>query len=339
MSNIEKSRKYLKEFIEGHIGEYSRDCHEYRGHKGYSFYSNYQDFERCMAEIVYHIDETFGDLRIPQNFVTAEKLIETAGIFINLLKKYDETFNKTIEQYSKETMPSPIPVIYKARQDTIRAFETFIKKAQKEIEDDNSCGMNNSDEKFQSIDIEKMSIKQILPLLSIKSLRLIGGIFASIAIVLVGGTWKICSFVNERKISLAEELKNTNIGLLIQIDSLKVQNQYLIGINAKLKSECDNLHNYNEVHSKKVKASISYNEPESLFDGNVLVMASNKGLKNTLSFKGIKGISHTKSDSFKDTFVEVHDGDRFYIMLEDNSVWTVNILSTTISIDMELLPI
>ena len=337
MNKIEIPRKYLEDFIREHFTEYFSDYHEYKVHKGYPNYPNHREFERCMGEIVHKIDEVFGYTDIPGKFVTAQVLIDTAQKFVEFLKSFDDIFNETITYFSNAGCDAPEPVyrISGIRRETIIAFEEFIRMANEEIQSLNMEAYRK--EMSEGLDVEKIPIGALWKRLSIKSVTFIIGII----FVLCTSAWKIVHLTYKAKIdSLKErvtELEARTSALFIHNDSLGIKNERLTEINNTLLKKIDSIRMV--ANSKKIEESILYISPKSLFDGKVLVSATKGKSKPELIFKGIKGVSEEKDGYFITKRREVGVADQFYIMLEDNSIWGVNIISTTTSIDIELLPI
>jgi hypothetical protein len=87
-----------------------------------------------------------------------------------------------------------------------------------------------------------------------------------------------------------------------------------------------------------LNVQISFSSPKSIIDGQILVTAKKEFNGNALlEFKGINGITTDLSKPFDILDIQVKKGDRFYLKSESNSIYIVNVLSTLISIDIEII--
>lgn len=59
--------------------------------------------------------------------------------------------------------------------------------------------------------------------------------------------------------------------------------------------------------------------------------------KAILEFKGVKGVSTEISTRFDSLILEVEQGDRFYLKYEKEMTYAVNVLSTSIDVDIEII--
>ncbi len=86
-----------------------------------------------------------------------------------------------------------------------------------------------------------------------------------------------------------------------------------------------------------IEVRVSFLTPTSIFNGEVLINAKEEiGDKATLNFKGISGISKNTSGSFDSLFIEVEQGDRFYIKDEKSKMFAVNVISSSVDVDLEI---
>jgi hypothetical protein len=133
MNNIEKSRKYLQNFIRSHSEDYFLAMKEYRSNHGYGNFLNSPKIIQCMRDIFLIMEDEFSDLSIPQKFTTPDQLIQTVEKFIKLLKSYDSIFKTTINSYSDSNLiPDPVFEINKRRLEVLSACQYFIKMAKRE---------------------------------------------------------------------------------------------------------------------------------------------------------------------------------------------------------------
>ena len=133
MNNIEKSRKYLQNFMRSHNADYFLAMKEYRSNHGYGNFPNSSKIIQCMRDIFHIMEDEFSDSSIPQKFTTPEQLIQTVKKFIKLLKSYDSTFKTTIKSYSDSNLiPDPVFEINKRRLEVLSACQYFLKMAKRE---------------------------------------------------------------------------------------------------------------------------------------------------------------------------------------------------------------
>jgi hypothetical protein len=87
-----------------------------------------------------------------------------------------------------------------------------------------------------------------------------------------------------------------------------------------------------------LRIQISLSSPTSIFDGQILVTAKKEfNDKVQLEFKGIKGLTTDFTKPFDSLKIEVKEGDRFYLKSEGNVIYVVNVLSTIIGVDIEII--
>ena len=87
-----------------------------------------------------------------------------------------------------------------------------------------------------------------------------------------------------------------------------------------------------------LKVEISFLSPTSIFDGEVLITAKDAySDKATIEFKGIKGLSTNSSGPFDSLKIEVLKGDRIYFKSEKENVYSVNVLSSSVDVKLEIL--
>lgn len=104
----------------------------------------------------------------------------------------------------------------------------------------------------------------------------------------------------------------------------------------KLEAKIINLTAHESKISPVLELNISHFKPKSIFDGSVLITAEDSYRKK-LEFKGIKGLSKELIGDYKMTIIEIDKGDRFFLKLENNEIWVVNVISIISGIDIELV--
>lgn len=87
-----------------------------------------------------------------------------------------------------------------------------------------------------------------------------------------------------------------------------------------------------------MRIEISFLSPTSIFDGEILITAKDDyNDKVTLQFKGIKGISSSLSGTFDSLEIKIGSGDRFYFKSESEKTYVVNVLSSSVNVNLEVL--
>jgi hypothetical protein len=87
-----------------------------------------------------------------------------------------------------------------------------------------------------------------------------------------------------------------------------------------------------------LKIDISFLSPTSIFEGEILITAKDEiGEKAVVEFKGIKGVSKTASGTFDSQIIEVFKGDRFYFKSEKDNLYSVNVLSSSVDVELEII--
>lgn len=130
---IQEPIKYLTKFIESHIAEYRMAMIDYK-HTNYGTFPHYEKIEGCMAEMVHHLDETFGNITIPEWYVTPISLIQAAENFVGFLDAYQQYFTDARNNIlDKDTIPESLLKIDQYRHATIDAFSHFILISKEEL--------------------------------------------------------------------------------------------------------------------------------------------------------------------------------------------------------------
>lgn len=157
----------------------------------------------------------------------------------------------------------------------------------------------------------------------------------TIIISLLGGSFFFGKYVGQVKFEKEKiDLFTENQDLTNLNDSLntvvETQNKKIVNLIEQLPEEPIELEGALEI-------TISFREPLSIFNGNVLIEAEEDFDNAILDFKGILGISKTINGEFDTLTIEVSKGDRFFIKDEESIIWAVNVLDTSIDVDLELV--
>jgi hypothetical protein len=87
-----------------------------------------------------------------------------------------------------------------------------------------------------------------------------------------------------------------------------------------------------------LKIDISFLSPSSIFEGEILITAKDEiGEKASLEFKGIKGVSKSANGTFDSQTIEIVKGDRFYLKSEKGNLYSVNVLSSLVDVELEII--
>lgn len=97
---LPKSREYFRKFIAENKEDFYNIMLECRvGHgTGYSYFYRSDDVIQCVRDIYHNIDETFGNLTIPEEFPSPKRLVKTWKWFYDYLVEKNVVF-KEIEKY------------------------------------------------------------------------------------------------------------------------------------------------------------------------------------------------------------------------------------------------
>lgn len=157
----------------------------------------------------------------------------------------------------------------------------------------------------------------------------------TIIISLLGGSFFFGKYVGQVKFEKEKiDLFTENQDLTNLNDSLntvvETQNKKIVNLIEQLPEEPIELEGPLEI-------TISFREPLSIFNGNVLIEAEEDFDNAILDFKGILGISKTINGEFDTLTIEVSKGDRFFFKDEESIIWAVNVLDTSIDVDLELV--
>lgn len=157
----------------------------------------------------------------------------------------------------------------------------------------------------------------------------------TIIISLLGGSFFFGKYVGQvkfekEKIDLFtanQDLNNLNDSLNTVVET---QNKKIVNLIEQLPEEPIELEGPLEI-------TISFREPLSIFNGNVLIEAEEDFDNAILDFTGVLGISKKINGEFDTLTIEVSKGDRFFFRDEESIIWAVNVLDTSIDVDLELI--
>lgn len=167
--------------------------------------------------------------------------------------------------------------------------------------------------------------------------RINWAIFIPSILTALGGAFVLGIFIGKaqfdtEKLELFQKnqsLEARNDSLLKEVDSARIKVQNL----TKLIPEDFAA---NPIYPMKIE--VSFSSPTSIFNGEVLVTAQEEyNDKVILEFKGISGVSQDVSKPFDSLNIEVQQGDRFYFKSENDIIYAVNVLSTSINVDIEII--
>jgi len=158
----------------------------------------------------------------------------------------------------------------------------------------------------------------------------------SVILVLIGGAFWFGKFIGEnrfdqKKIDLTEENKLLKADTLALRKTLASTKDSILIYEGKISSLQSETPIYQPVHTE----NISYYKPKSIFEGKVFIKAEDS-FKKKLEFKGISGLDKNLNGSFKESSIEVDKGDRFFIKLENDEIWVINVIDILAGIDIEL---
>ena len=159
---------------------------------------------------------------------------------------------------------------------------------------------------------------------------------SSVLLIIIGGAFALGMYIgaikfDQKKIDLIEENKQLKIDTTSLGSKTRMLEESILKQQKKLKET-----NVLPVKNETVKKiSVSYYNPISIFNGQVLIKADS--YSKELTFKGIKGLDKAIIGNFKKTTIIVEEGDRFFIKLENNEIWIVNVMNLITGIDLEIL--
>lgn len=123
---------YFKKFVEANLGDFYKHMREFKTHPEGGYPTFYRDNEIMQAMVnMYHtIDESFGDLKIPETFASPKALAISWNNFYNFLKNDDKLFNDVYAKLSNKdedfSFPIVLTVIDKDRMQVIDMLEYIL---------------------------------------------------------------------------------------------------------------------------------------------------------------------------------------------------------------------
>lgn len=122
----------------------------------------------------------------------------------------------------------------------------------------------------------------------------------------------------------------------ITIASLELKNETLQKENEFFKTTVSTLKDSNNVF-RIVVDSI---EPKSIFGGKVIILYKHQAFSDSeLIFKGVVGISSIKDGTFSGNSIKFKKGDKFYLKINSNETWGINVLNEMGKVTLEFYKI
>ena len=130
-----KAVPYFRKFVAAHLIEFHSHMLEYRTYPQGGYGSFYRDNEiiQVLINIYHNIDESFGDLRIPETFASPKALARGWKTFYDFLKNDDKLFDdvyKKLKSIKEDEEDFPYPIILIAidedRKKVIDALEHIL---------------------------------------------------------------------------------------------------------------------------------------------------------------------------------------------------------------------
>ena len=86
-----------------------------------------------------------------------------------------------------------------------------------------------------------------------------------------------------------------------------------------------------------VRATLREDTSESVIGSRVLITYDKKAIgMSELRFRGIVGVSDSSVGPFGESIRKVRRGDQFFVQLQDQSVWRINVLSEQVEMTIEI---
>lgn len=105
---------YFKDFVKANLIDFYQHMQEYRTYPSGGYASFYRDNEvmQVLINIYHNIDETFGDLKIPETFPSPKALARAWKSFLVFLRNDDRLFDDIYKKLgNKEEEDFPYPII------------------------------------------------------------------------------------------------------------------------------------------------------------------------------------------------------------------------------------
>lgn len=154
----------------------------------------------------------------------------------------------------------------------------------------------------------------------------------SVICVFIGGAFFFGMFFGQNRFDKEKiELTDANKELKIKYDSISK-------VNNSLTTRVKEQETVKQPTDLITKVSISFLSPTSIFKGQILINATRNSYgKALLTFEGIIGVTAKEGGLFDKKEIEVTKGNRFYIKDENKKIWTVNVLGSSVSVDLEII--
>lgn len=105
---------YFRDFVKANLNDFYQHMLEYRTYPNGGYASFYRDNEvmQVLINIYHNIDETFGDLKIPETFPSPKALARAWKSFLVFLRNDDKLFDDIYKKLgNKEEEDFPYPII------------------------------------------------------------------------------------------------------------------------------------------------------------------------------------------------------------------------------------
>jgi nucleoside phosphorylase len=148
--------QYFRDFVSANLHEFYLHIKEYRTYPGGGYSSFYRDNEvmQVLDNIYHNIDETLGDLKIPETFPSPKALAKSWESFLVFLKNEDKLFDDVYKRLGnkKENFPYPIilTVIDNDRRKVVDLLEHILsfEEVRKYLDDNQNMEVQDSKIKF-----------------------------------------------------------------------------------------------------------------------------------------------------------------------------------------------
>lgn len=123
---LPKSRAFFRKFKQSHFNDYFECMRESRvgPGSGYSHFYRANEVIQHIRDIVHNLDETFGDVKIPEDFTSPKRLVETWQWFREFLLSRNLLFDNVLA--TVENLPEPFYWIRKVHIDTLGLLEEIL---------------------------------------------------------------------------------------------------------------------------------------------------------------------------------------------------------------------
>ncbi|MBD1208521.1 MAG: hypothetical protein H9535_08830 [Ignavibacteria bacterium] len=113
LEHFPKAIPYFRKFVDENLTVFQEDMREFRTYPEGNYASFYRDNEvmQVLINIYYNINETFGDLKIPETFASPKALARTWNSFHIFLKNDDKLFNDVYAKLGNKDEDFPFPSV------------------------------------------------------------------------------------------------------------------------------------------------------------------------------------------------------------------------------------